>query len=125
MGDRGNIKLCESGSGTANDKSIYLYTHWGVSQLAEALKRGLAAADKAGRLGDVGYCNMFVIESLVGQKMTDGFAISISRDDNDRDVWEVDYEMGCVRQLSRFGWHDKGWKPVALNEWTFGQFLAE
>lgn len=118
--------MCESGSGTANDKSIYLYTHWRGSELREALKRGLAAADAAGRLGDVGYCNMFIIQSLVGkQPLTDGFGISIARDDNDRDVWEVDYEQGCVRQLSRVGWHDKGWKPAALNEWTFGQFLAE
>lgn len=58
MGDRANIQIKEQEGGT-----LYLYTHWGGSELPEVLAEALAAGRE--RWGDEAYLSRIIFSHLI------------------------------------------------------------
>jgi len=81
MGDRGQVRLVSEGS-----PDIYLYTHWGATELpevvAEALKRG------KGRWSDDEYLNRIIFTEMIKDDVMSetGFGIGTAEHG---DVWRV------------------------------------
>jgi len=81
MGDRGQVRLVSEGS-----PDIYLYTHWGATELpevvADALKRG------KGRWGDDEYLNRIIFTEMIKDDVMSetGFGIGTAEHG---DVWRV------------------------------------
>ena len=115
MGDRGNIKV----------GGVYLYTHWCGSQiktiLKKALKRKLRLKDEA-YLTRIIFCEMLKAgqESLDGET---GFGISISIQDNEHNILEVDCKNQKISELKQ-DFENKTDKRKVLHEWTFKQFIG-
>ena len=84
MGDRGNIII----KGQYSDP-IYLYTHWGGTELPATAQEGLrfAAPENEhgqGRWTDGGYLARIVFQTMVGDSRgTTGFGISTRQMDNE------------------------------------------
>lgn len=86
MGDRGNIAVLQS-----NGDQVWLYSHWGGSELPERLQRGLAAGK--GRWGDESYLTKIIFGHAVPadnwQEET-GYGISCRMQDNEYPINVVD-----------------------------------
>ncbi len=86
MGDRGNIKVGK----------VYLYTHWGGSEIKQILKNALSKKlrwDDEAYLTRIIFCEM-IKEDVSGET---GFGISTEICDNDNVILEVDVENQEVK----------------------------
>ncbi|KKN28612.1 hypothetical protein LCGC14_0852570 [marine sediment metagenome] len=105
MGDRGNIKV----------GNVYLYTHWGGSEikqtLQDVLKRKQRWDDEA-YLTRMIFCGM--CDDLSGET---GFGISTKIQDNEYNILEVDCASQKVKEVTEEG--------VLVKEWTFAEFIDE
>jgi hypothetical protein len=72
MGDRANIRLVYR-----NDASVYLYTHWGGSELSDTLKSALKRGKS--RWGDESYLARIIFSEMIQQDVLDttGFGIDV------------------------------------------------
>lgn len=59
MGDRGNVLIKEN----AEDKGIYLYTHWSGTELPDVVKSALARGK--GRWGDTPYLTRIIFSDMI------------------------------------------------------------
>ena len=75
MGDRGNVKIIQWG-----EKPVYLYTHWGGSELIETVKTALKRKQ---RWGDGPYLTRIIFCEMVKGYEEDerGFGISAAECD--------------------------------------------
>lgn len=82
MGDRGNIVLHDF------DVKIYLYTHWGGSNIKEVLKKALIKGQ--GRWTDPAYLHRVIFQELIGtDKGVTGFGLSTRECDNEHPLLHV------------------------------------
>jgi len=95
MGDRGNIEIVQGtrwageGQETRALDSVFLYTHWRGSQVAQILA---SALEKSGiRGGDPSYLTRIIFNELQGDdRTTTGFGISVGHpDDNEYSIPKV------------------------------------
>jgi hypothetical protein len=129
MGDRGNI-IIRATTGSNRD-DIWLYTHWGGSELEETLRRALARKQ---RWGDASYLARIIFCELMGKDTSGetGFGISTSQCDNEYDRLMVDVESQVVYAVPEPGSERKGLVRLPDNldakntvgVWTFDEFIA-
>jgi len=81
MGDRGQVRLVSEGS-----PDIYLYTHWGATELPEVVANALARGK--GRWGDDEYLNRIIFTEMIKDDVMSetGFGIGTAEHG---DVWRV------------------------------------
>lgn len=100
MGDRGNIEIVQgtryAGEGEVPRAldSVFLYTHWRGSQVAQILADAL---EKSGiRGGDPSYLTRIIFNELQGDdRTTTGFGISVGQpDDNEYAIPKVVWQRG-------------------------------
>lgn len=105
MGDRANIAVKQSG-GKQEDGSpifVYLYSHWGGSELPQILQQALKRGDD--RWTDEAYLTRIIFCEMVQDELMDttGYGIAVSPPDNEHDIIYVD----CKMQTVTIG--DKSW----------------
>lgn len=107
MGDRGNIKVGK----------VYLYTHWGGSEIKAILQRALKRRQ---RWNDEPYLTRIIFcEMLEGDLDGEtGFGISTEIGDNENNIFEVDCKNQKVKEY-------KGDTDKIIKEWTFEEFLKQ
>jgi hypothetical protein len=100
MGDRNNIKVTYH-----TGDSVYLYSHWGGSELAEVVKRCL---ETSGRVDDESYFTRVLFCAMLGDNLQDwrgetGFGIAPYAPDQDygNKMIHIDYstEYGTTPQI--------------------------
>ncbi len=100
MGDRGQVKIKDTG--------VYLYTHWGASELREAVAAALAKAP--GRWDDEEYLARIIFDAMKGDNTGEtGFGIGTSEHG---DVWRV-VEVDCGARMVRI--RDLGEEPLEVS----------
>ena len=106
MGDRGNIKVGK----------VYLYTHWGGSEIKDVLKKALKRKQ---RWNDEAYLTRIIFCEMVKDDVESetGFGISTSLCDNEYNILEVDCEKQEVREVT-----DEG---KLVKKWSFTKFIGE
>ncbi len=122
MGDRGNIKLVQRSRRDEEPQAIYLYTHWGGSDLPVTLRQALERGRD--RWGDDAYLARIIFCEMVRDRWADtsGFGISIYTPDNEHPVLEVDADEKRIRLLSWSGYN--AGLGSAYAEWSFEEYLA-
>ena len=113
MGDRANIQV----TGHADRDVVYLYTHWGGTELPETVQRGLERGkerwDDSQYLARILFCQ-FLMDYSEGVDGLTGFGISGIVHDGDTRIVEVDVPHQTV-YLTAFG------KQV---EYSFADYVA-
>jgi hypothetical protein len=113
MGDRANVAVVQD-DGKA---LVYLYTHWGGSELAADVQKALA---KNWRWDDGAYLTRIIFDTMTdgshGQET--GFGIATSRCDNEHSIIVVDPS----KQRVGFAFEDK--EPACYVSWTFKEYIA-
>jgi len=108
MGDRGNIIIQ---GGSMFPHPVYLYTHWGGSELAATIARALD--DGRPRWDDPAYLARIIFHTLLdGDTGETGFGLSTAIGDGEDQCWIVDVEAQTV---VRKGSKDK---PLSFSEWV-------
>lgn len=112
MGDRGNIAIEQS---TTPGDRVYLYSHWGGSELPGDLKTALA---KQWRWDDPAYLARIVFDVMTRANHGEetGFGISTHRPDNEHPILVVNCGTQAVTAETERG------KVTAT--WTFAEYLA-
>ncbi len=94
MGDRGNIEIVQGVKRMNEDEvraldSVFLYTHWRGSQVAQILASALNKSE--GRGSDPSYLTRIIFNELQGDDRTStGFGISVGQpDDNEYSIPKV------------------------------------
>ena len=94
MGDRGNIEIVQGVKRMNEDEvraldSVFLYTHWRGSQVAQILADALKKSGIRG--GDPSYLTRIIFNELQGDdRTTTGFGISVGQpDDNEYSIPKV------------------------------------
>ena len=84
MGDRGNIGIRQP----HEEVSIYLYTHWGGSEVCHVLAEGLRKCAEERRLDDPSYATRIIFDTLTGLTGgSTGYGISVgSPCDNEHEI---------------------------------------
>lgn len=105
MGDRGNIFV----KNTTYEKStgIYLYSHWGGSELKQTLQDALKRTD---RWQDEPYLTRVIFSTMIKDHVEGdtGFGISTYLTDNENDIVMVDTGTQTV--------------TIGKKKWTFKEF---
>ena len=117
MGDRGNIVLRY---GTSDkDKApqdIYLYTHWGGSDIPTIVQAALA---RKVRWNDDSYLGRIMFVALIGKQQGEetGYGISPYPPDNEHDYLMLDLDALHVLRVDP----DSG---TVKASWTFTEYIA-
>ncbi len=100
MGDRANIviDMPEEYKEGAVNHSLYLYTHWGGSELPQTLQASLASDRARARWGDESYLARIIFADLTAgyEKEETGFGISLRPPDNSYPYLRVDGDKRTV-----------------------------
>lgn len=111
MGDRGNIAIKSA------DARIYLYSHWGGSELPNDLKTALA---KRWRWDDDAYLARIIFDAMLAGRHDEetGFGIAnyISDNDSVHPILVVDCHTQTVTAESETG--------TELASWSFEEYIA-
>jgi hypothetical protein len=117
MGNRGNIRIVQD-----NDKKehIYLYSHWGGTELPLVLKKALS---KKWRWNDTPYLARIIFDELIGsdQGKETGYGISSHLCDNEHNILEVDCQENIVRVIKCGGYCKTG---DTLAQYSFEDYIA-
>lgn len=86
MGDRANVVVIQP-----DNTYLYMYTHWGGSEIHKTLQRGMQFASKEGRLDDIQYLNRILFDSVTGlADALTGAGLSTELQDNEYPLLYVD-----------------------------------
>ena len=114
MGDRGTIKIIGSGP-----HPIYLYTHWGGSDLDSVLRTALARRQ---RWDDPPYLTRIIFCELVKGDEA-GYGIGTEVTDSEHDILCIDMNRDLVYRVG-FD-HLTGMEAArTAGPWTYGAYLA-
>lgn len=120
MGDRANVYMKESESA-----GVYLYTHWGGSELALTVQTSLKRGQE--RWSDTPYLARIILADMTAGHERDltGFGISSGLCDNEHAIIVVD----CARGLVGFAEEppESAPEPPRIapgHNWTFKQYCA-
>lgn len=106
MGDRANILVKDN----SEDTGVYLYTHWGGTDLPSRLQQALR---KEERWSDSQYLTRIIFCAMIDREDWDGttgYGISSMVGDGDDRILEVNVEKATV---------SVGWRT-----WTFDEFTG-
>lgn len=104
MGDRANIVIQQE----RGEPRIFLYSHWGGSEMPALLKKGLLAS--RGRWGDPAYATRIIAREMgMGQGGETGFGIGLAPCDNEYPYLVVDFPSKTVKVEPADG--DHGGQP--------------
>ncbi len=87
MGDRGQVHIKDEGNG----KGVWLYTHWGASDLVEVVQAALA---KKWRWNDPDYLARIIFDEMIGANQGDETGFGIASDGPHGDEWRI-IEIDC------------------------------
>lgn len=106
MGDRANVQVKSASTG-----SVFLYTHWGGTELSQTVRRALARQQ---RWNDAQYLARIIFDTMTegDHGAETGFGISAKLIDGDAKVLVVDCDAQTVTLHN-------GW------ERTFDDYIAE
>lgn len=117
MGDRANVQMR-----TNNDtgEGMYLYTHWGGTELPEDLRQALIAGK--GRWGDDIYLSRIIVSRVVGDRWQEetGYGLSTYVGDNEHPIIVVDHDAQTVTMVKEM---DRD--AVLAGPWTFAEYITE
>ena len=125
MGDRGNIAVLQS-----NKDQVWLYSHWGGTELPERLQAGLKAGK--GRWSDESYLTKIIFGHAVPDdnwKAETGYGISCRIQDNEHKILVVDIEKRVVFTMSASALTDgkvpDGYDPLTVpgSVWSFEDYI--
>lgn len=126
MGDRANIVVLQpKGDKVAQvtdalfakgRERIYLYSHWGGSELPQVLQTVLARKE---RWDDHPYLTRIIFCAMVkgDEGGETGYGISTSRPDNEHDYLVVDCDAQTVSRVEEDG-------GKVVKKWSFEKFIA-
>lgn len=124
MGNRGNIAVIQD---KERKEQVWLYSHWGGSELPAALQRGIAASKS--RWDDVSYCTKIIFGHAVpadNWKQETGYGISTSMQDNQHPINVVDLAAKQVFTMPESKLVDSrvpaSYKPEPGSVWTFEEY---
>lgn len=85
MGDRANIVIRDTWpDDLGNKEAVFLYTHWGGTELPDTLRRALSSG---GRWDDPQYLARIVFQAMLGDDVGEtGYGISTRLGDNEYDL---------------------------------------
>jgi len=125
MGDRGNIAVIQSAN-NGQRAQVWLYSHWGGSNLPAQLQAGLAAGKN--RWQDESY----LIKVLFGYALPEdawrreiGSGISARMQDNEHDILVVDIPKQRVFTMEEAELDENGQIPAifeARKYWSFEEY---
>jgi hypothetical protein len=126
MGDRANIvvlqpkgdKVAQATNALfAKDRErIYLYSHWGGSDLPLVLQSVLA---RKARWSDHAYLTRMIFSAMINgdNEGETGYGISTDRPDNEHDYLVVDCDTQSVSRVEEDG-------GKVVRKWSFEKFIA-
>ena len=116
MGDRGSIVLQYDSADKLRTREIYLYTHWGGSDIPVVVQTSL---NKRWRWEDASYLARILFSELVKghEDGETGYGIDVEPPDNEHDFLVVDFDRQEVRQ------EDADSRRVKAR-WTFEAYCA-
>ena len=103
MGDRANIVIRDNWNGDLHDQeAVFLYSHWGGTELPEVLRQGLIAG--RGRWDDATYLARIIFDTMIGggQGEETGYGISTRLGDNGYDLLVLSDERVYVLKQSDY-----------------------
>ena len=105
MGDRGQVLMV--------DEQVYLYTHWGASELVETVRRALARRQ---RWDDPSYLARIIFCEMMGDdiKGETGFGIDTSEHG---DIWRK-FSVNCGKQTVAIEDHGEAPKTSSFLEFV-------
>lgn len=100
MGDRANVKVVDGG------QCVYLYTHWGGTDLPETLRRALVRGES--RWDDAAYLARIIFSEMTrgSEEELTGYGISPTVPDGGDRILEVDVDDQVVR------WPEHHWCTI-------------
>ena len=124
MGDRANVVIRDDWPADLNQReAVFLYTHWGGSELPEQLRDALIHG--RGRWGDPSYLARIVLDRMTRDDADDitGYGISTRLGDNEYPLLVL--HVGRVYAMNEQRYHDRGFD--ALDEVAsigFDEYIA-
>jgi hypothetical protein len=117
MGDRGNIVVLSDHIEEGKERqAVYLYTHWGGSEIQLYLK---AALSRRKRWDDAPYLARIIFQQMIGNDDGEtGFGIQTYLGDNEYSPLVVDTNAQKIWTA------DENNLMTPLHEWTFDEFIA-
>lgn len=98
MGDRANIGVIVGGA--KSEGPIFLYSHWGGSEIKNTLALALDSAPGRGRWNDSSYLARIILDTMTrGADPETGFGISRTLEDNEYPVLIVDPDTKSVHEV--------------------------
>lgn len=119
MGDRASIELVypSAGSSRPNERSIWLYTHWGATAFPEVLAEVLGRHE---RWDDEPYLARMIASAVfVMAGIDDSTGAGLAPEYQDGVKWRIDLGKSTVQQPG--GW---GGDSPAGKSYTFEEFIA-
>lgn len=122
MGDRGNVFVVDRYGQDDEQplRGVYLYTHWGGSELHDIVKAALARGsdrwDDGPYLARIIFCEM-VAGDVHG---TTGYGIALSPPDNEHAILVVDVGRQEIRSVDEGKERDRN---APAHKWSFREFV--
>jgi hypothetical protein len=117
MGDRASIELVYPREGSKGERSIWLYTHWGATDLPTTL---FDVLDKRERWDDESYLARMIASAIFDNAgIHDSTGAGISPEYTDGVAWQVHLGDHTVTQPGN--WRDE---RATGKTYTFEEFLA-
>lgn len=116
MGDRANVYVKNNIS-----SGVWLYTHWGGTELPETLQEALASDIGRRRWGDSAYLTRIIFNKMQDDDRGEtGFGISTTMPDNEHDILVVD----CKERKVFLGEeYDRHTPRISSIGWRFEEFV--
>ena len=94
MGDRGQVHI--------KDEGVWLYTHWGATDLDETVKRAIS---KRWRWNDPEYLARIIFDEMIGEEQGSETGFGISSKGPHGDEWKI-IEIDCQNQTISINEYD-------------------
>ncbi len=124
MGDRANVVIRDTWPDDLGPKeAVFLYSHWGGSELPETLRRALD--EGRGRWSDGSYLARIVFDRMVGsdQGAETGYGISTRLGDNEYDLLVL--RDGRVYLLPEKAYRDDGFASLDEVPWlSYDEYVS-
>jgi hypothetical protein len=122
MGDRANVVILDGEA-----PALFLYTHWGGSELPETLREALDSAAGRGRWSDGPYLARIIFCRMVrgDESAETGFGISTTMRDNEYNLLVVDSSAGIVTERNEGNERNPLGSPIPGRRWTFAEYCAQ
>lgn len=111
MGDRANVvSLGWPIESEGNRRAVFLYSHWGGTELPETVRKALDSGVGRRRWNDHAYLARIVFDAMQGDSRGEetGFGISTTPPDNQYDFLVLDADSQQVIRVPQSFWAERG-----------------